>query len=271
MKVLVVSDHVLLGQSLVAMLQSVLTDDALEVSHCMREHADERARRWMADLVLVDATHDFEAGTAMVRAVRGSSPEALVVVLGGPESDDCILAAVSAGADGYLPSDTSLQKLASTVQGVLRGELGLTRTAALRVVRRLRGEARPQSAYPDADLEQTLTRREQQIFDLVRRGHRSREISKHLCIAESTVYKHIQNIRAKLQLQTRTQAMFAVPPPSEQSRHETKRPAAPVPAERAPGVPAQSASRADDARATPAAGSRPARQRHETSPARVVH
>jgi DNA-binding CsgD family transcriptional regulator len=54
-----------------------------------------------------------------------------------------------------------------------------------------------------------LTQREREIFELVRRGMRSREIGERLFIAEATVYKHIQNILDKLHVHSRTQAILA--------------------------------------------------------------
>jgi DNA-binding NarL/FixJ family response regulator len=79
---------------------------------------------------------------------------------------------------------------------------------ALQVVRLLRQAARAPISAPSVKLNGKLTPREQQVFDLVRSGLRSREIADQLSIAEATVYKHIQNILDKLQVHSRTQAIF---------------------------------------------------------------
>jgi len=53
-----------------------------------------------------------------------------------------------------------------------------------------------------------LTEREQEILDLIRRGHKNREIAGELCVAESTVHKHVQNILEKLHARNRTEAIY---------------------------------------------------------------
>ncbi|MGZ6389015.1 MAG: response regulator transcription factor [Ktedonobacterales bacterium] len=98
--------------------------------------------------------------------------------------------------------------LANTLKGVAQGELGLTRQDARQVVHHLRQAARARTSPLLPEVEDSLTPREQEVFELVRRGLRSREIAQQLTIADATVYKHIQNILEKLRVHSRTQAIF---------------------------------------------------------------
>jgi DNA-binding NarL/FixJ family response regulator len=208
MKVLVVSDHTLIGQSLVTSLRSLSSGEPIEASHCDPSTVIGCLYESGPDVVLLEGSIDFARAVSTARMLIGEVPDARIVVLGREADEASTYEAISAGADGYLTGEVSLDTLASTLSGVMRGELGLSRTVALRVVRQLRRAARARSGPLPLELEGKLTRREREVFDLVRRGLRSREVAEHLSIAEGTVYKHIQSILDKLQVHSRTQAIF---------------------------------------------------------------
>lgn len=208
MRVLVVCGHALIGQSLITMVKNLSAEGAIEASCCDTTRALECAYAKNTDVILVEATTDFSCGLATVRAIVDQLPEARIVVLGTEGDEASIYEAISAGAAGYLTRETSTEALAETLCGVMHGELGLSRVAALCVVRQLRRAAQAHAYYKRAEVLNGLTQREAEVFDLVRRGLRSREIAERLCIAEGTVYKHIQSILEKLNVHSRTQAML---------------------------------------------------------------
>ena len=208
MIVVVTSDHSLIGNSLVSMLHGLADEEPIEATIADSASVIVCARKCKADVILIEATTDFSAGISTVRRIREAMPESRVVVLGTDSDEVYIFEAVNAGAQGYLARDASGHALVATLRGVSRGEFGLTRTATLRVVQQLCQALRATQAFLPADAHCNLTRREQEVFDLVRRGLRSREIAEHLGIAEATVYKHIQNVLDKLQVHSRTQAVF---------------------------------------------------------------
>jgi DNA-binding NarL/FixJ family response regulator len=131
------------------------------------------------------------------------------------------LAAVSAGGDGYLAWDAGEDALVATLRAVLDGELGISGRAARSVVRELRRAAKLHTTR--AEVSAALTTREQEVFDLVRQGTRSHDIAELLCIADATVYKHIQNILDKLHVRSRAQAIMLaeldIPDPPPNGRH----------------------------------------------------
>jgi two-component system, NarL family, nitrate/nitrite response regulator NarL len=209
MRVLVVSNHTLLGQSLLTMLQSLPAKDAVEARVCRAADMAVIAREWPPDVIMVEAIVHLAAALATVRTSVKALPDARMLVLGTENDEETIYAAITAGADGYLPQDTSPVALLATLRGMARGELGLSRTAARTVLRRLRCAvaAQPEPVSTSLIYGQ-LTQREREIFELVRRGMRSREIADELSIAEGTVYKHIQNILEKLHAHNRAHAIF---------------------------------------------------------------
>jgi two-component system NarL family response regulator len=207
-KVLVVSSHTLIGSSLIALLQNLPSREPIEASQCAASTARGAVQASEPDVVLVEANTDFPNALATTRMLVAEIPSVHIVMLGNGADDASTFEAISAGADGYLTGDVSPDTLTNTLSGVMRDELGLSRRAALRVVRQLRQRAHSRLGSTSLDADSKLTRREQEIFDLVRRGLRSREIAEQLSIAETTVYKHIQKILDKLQVHSRTQAIL---------------------------------------------------------------
>jgi DNA-binding NarL/FixJ family response regulator len=208
MRVLIISNHALIGQSLIAMLRNLPPDEALEAYLCDGAGAIERTRAHSPEVVLIEAIAEFGAGIATVRSLAEAIPGVRVVILGAGEEEASIYEAVSAGAHGYVPSETSPDAVAATLRGVQRGELGLSRIAALRLVQQLRRQVQTQRPKVSPELLSKLTQREQEILTLMRQGLRSREMAQRLYIADATVYKHIQNILDKLHVHTRTQAIL---------------------------------------------------------------
>lgn len=212
MKVLVVSNYTLIQQSLIALLQNLPLEEPANLSSCAASEAIEHVRGLAPDVILFEATTDDTRGISTVRTMNAEDPNTHIVVLGKDASEASVYEAISAGADGYVTCETSIDALASVLTGVTKGELGLSRACALRVVQQLRRALVKAPASTQMSLQVKLTPREQEVFDLVLQGVRSREISKRLVIAESTVYKHIQNILDKLNVHSRAQAIFMVDP-----------------------------------------------------------
>jgi DNA-binding NarL/FixJ family response regulator len=208
MRVLVVSNHTLIGTSLVASLQALRLDDAVEAQLCQSPRIGEVVHAWKPQVILMEAAVDFVGAISTLSGLLGEVPDARVVLIGREADDATIYEAIFRGADGYLTGDVSLETLARTLKGVALGELGLTRRAARQVIAQLRQAAHARPAASVVTTRDNLTPREQEVFDLVRRGLRSREIAQHLTIADATVYKHIQNILDKLHVHSRTQAIF---------------------------------------------------------------
>ncbi len=208
MRVLVVSNYTLIGTSLVASLKSLPLGEPAEIQLCQTARVGEVVPAWDPHVILIHATVDFADAISTLSALSNTFPHARIVVLGRESDEATVYEAILRGASGYLTADASMEMLANTLKGVARGELGLSRHDARQVVHHLRQAARTRPSPVLPEVEDSLTPREQEVFDLVRRGLRSREIAQQLTIADATVYKHIQNILEKLRVHSRTQAIF---------------------------------------------------------------
>jgi DNA-binding NarL/FixJ family response regulator len=207
MKVLVVSNHNFIGEFLVTLVHGLPARDPIEPSLCLTSAAAAEIGTLAPDVIVIEAVSDFANAMAATRTLKSTVPGIQILVIGQIADEASAFDAISAGANGYLEAHASGNVLLATLEGLMRGELGLSRATALRVVQHLRREAHPAVDLP-TDILERLTRREREVFQLVRRGIRSREIAAQLSIAEATVYKHIQNILEKLQMRSRTQAVF---------------------------------------------------------------
>jgi DNA-binding NarL/FixJ family response regulator len=212
MKVMVISNHTLLGHSLVAMLQHPDPPHhvALEVSLCDATAATSRIRQSIVEVVLVEAIISFRDGIDTLRTIKNAYPVIDAVMLGVADDEDSVYESIMAGADGYLTHDASPSTLIATLLGLKKGELGVSRTVALRCVRRLCHALETLVPQPPSEISGKLTPREREVFELMCQGMPSREIAQELGLAEATIYKYVQNILGKLHVKSRTQAILAV-------------------------------------------------------------
>jgi two-component system NarL family response regulator len=167
--------------------------------------AIDMAREHKPDLVMLDLLMPGMSGIEVVGAILKASRETKVVLLTSSESAKDMLAAVKAGALGYLTKDTPLPRLVAAMHDVLNGGAALSPAmggklfAALRDLLRHHGEAVARS--PE------LTGRELEILGHVAVGKTSKEIAAELYISENTVRNHVRNVLDKLGLKSRFEAV----------------------------------------------------------------
>jgi two-component system NarL family response regulator len=167
--------------------------------------AIDMAREHKPDLVMLDLLMPGMSGIEVVGAILKASQQTKVVLLTSSESAKDMLAAVKAGALGYLTKDTPLPRLVAAMHDVLNGGAALSPAmggklfAALRDLLRHHGEAVARS--PE------LTGRELEILGHVAVGKTSKEIAAELYISENTVRNHVRNVLDKLGLKSRFEAV----------------------------------------------------------------
>ncbi len=154
------------------------------------------AARHRPDVVLMDLRMPDLDGVAATTEIRRRHPEVHVLVVTTYDTDADILAAVDAGATGYLLKDARREDLYAAVRAAARGETTLAPKVASRLLDQVRGG--------DAT---ALTRREIDVLQLVAAGRRNREIARHLHIGEATVKSHLLHIYDKLGVDDRTHAV----------------------------------------------------------------
>jgi len=154
------------------------------------------------DLVLLDVRMPEMDGLAAAHAIRQASPQTRVLFMTTHENPDYLLAALKAGAAGYMLKDITRHDLLITIRRVLRGESVLSGEIAARALQRL---ANQQTSSTGISTER-LTPREHDVLDQIVEGRTNRQIAQQLSLSVGTVKIHVEHIIAKLGVADRTQA-----------------------------------------------------------------
>jgi len=202
-RVVLVDDQTLVRHGIRSLLE--LTQDIEVVAEAGDgEEALEVIRRERPDVVLLDVVMPKKNGLEVVLALRGDTGAPPAVLLTTFDDDATLLAAVKAGARGYLLKDVSLERLTDAVRAVARGDTMIRPAVTERALRSLERIA------PDfeAHVSDPLTAREIEILRLIAGGYSNREIADTLGTAEGTVKNHASSIMSMLGVRDRTRAVL---------------------------------------------------------------
>jgi DNA-binding NarL/FixJ family response regulator len=169
-----------------------------------RPEAATSAREHRPDVALVAADLP-DGGIDAVREVKEHSPGTAVVVLTGRLDEDELLAAVLAGATGYVGKDIAVDRVPAIVSAVADGEVALPRALTGRVLFELRGRDRLQ-ALVDRRAKAPLTAREWEILRLLGADASTAVMALKLGISEVTVRRHVSGLLTKLGVPDRAAA-----------------------------------------------------------------
>jgi DNA-binding NarL/FixJ family response regulator len=159
------------------------------------------AARLRPDLVILDLNMEGGGGIEAAAAISALLPDARILMLTVAENEDSLLAALKAGAHGYVLKGVPAGEFRSIARRVAGGEAYVTPTLAARMLAEF---AKPRS--PDA-LSQ-LSPKESAVLELLGRGLTNREIGERMHLAEKTVKHHMTNILQKLHVRSRTEAVL---------------------------------------------------------------
>jgi DNA-binding NarL/FixJ family response regulator len=175
--------------------------------------ACEKARRIRPDLVLMEITLPEIDGISAARTITQDVPGVRVAILTASRSERDVLAAIHAGAHGYITKDTNVAALVDCVTRVARGESVIPSDFASRLLQEYTALTRGRDAEMralEADRGK-VTEREREVLRLLVQGATNRDIARQLVITENTVKVHLRNILEKLHLRNRQQAAaFAI-------------------------------------------------------------
>lgn len=199
-RLLIADDHPTFREG----LSRMLSDE--EDFECIGKAADgleavEMTWKLKPDVVLIDISMPNLDGIAAAKQIRAKSPDTAIIIISAFDYDSYILAALQAGAAGYMLKTTPLGELISAIRLVHRGESVLDVKATGKLVRHLRGGA------PSPDFEPLQTR-ETVVLKLAAQGMSNKEIARELSISERTVQTHLLNVFRKLGVNSRTQAVL---------------------------------------------------------------
>ncbi|TNM69093.1 response regulator transcription factor [Streptomyces sp. NP160] len=201
-RVLLVDDHPVVRRGLRALLSSL---PGIEVAGeaASGEDAVREAQLLAADVVVMDVQLPGMDGVSATARLTAAVPGAAVLVLTMFEDDDTVVAALRAGARGYLLKGADADEIARALHAVHAGQVVLAPDVAARLVVRLSGapSQAPVRPFPE------LTDRELQVLDAIAAGHSNTAIASGLGLAPKTVGNHISSVFAKLRVASRAEAI----------------------------------------------------------------
>jgi DNA-binding NarL/FixJ family response regulator len=202
-RILIVDDHPLTRDALAALLAQ--QGFAVVGEAASGEEAIDEVERLQPDLVLLDLTMPGMDGLTALPRLREQAPASEVVVLTASDAEDKLLAAIRAGASGYLLKTEPPEQIASFLRGVVRGEAALSGGVARRLLDRVREGGRL-GGLPD-EIARVLSAREVEVLLLLDEHLGTDEIAQRLFISEHTVRSHVKSMLRKLGVSSRRQAL----------------------------------------------------------------
>lgn len=197
-RILLADDHPLFREG-VANSLAATADFAVIAQAGSGEEAVSLALALNPDMVLLDVSMPGMGGIEAAARIASALPQVRIMMLTVSETPESLLAALKAGAHGYVLKGVSASELRTIVRNVALGEAYVTPTLAAEMLTEF-SRPRPPDAFA------TLTARETGVLELLSQGLTNREIGECLHLAEKTVKHHITVILQKLHVRSRTEA-----------------------------------------------------------------
>ena len=203
-RVLIVDDHPLTREALASLLRA----HGFDVPGVAADGAEAitEASRLQPDLVLLDLSMPGMDGLSALPRLREAAPECEVVVLTASGTEQNLLAAIRAGAAGYLLKTEPPERIAAFLEGVAGGEAALSGQVARRLLDQVRTGNGRGSGVPDS-IAAVLSAREVEVLLLLDDHLGTDEIAKRLYISEHTVRSHVKSLLRKLGVSSRREAL----------------------------------------------------------------
>lgn len=205
-RVMLVEDDAPIRERMAAILaaaeQLELVGAAADMDEARRLCAGELPAVLITDLRLPDGN-----GLDLIREVRATYPAMEIMVVSALGDERNVLAAVEAGAAGYILKDSASVDLVGAVLDLIAGRSPISTAIARTIIRRV--QQTPPAAVASASPPPTLTDRETDILWGIAKGFTYGEIAERLNISRNTVMTHIKNIYRKLEVNSRGEAVFA--------------------------------------------------------------
>ncbi|GBG14935.1 two-component system, NarL family, nitrate/nitrite response regulator NarL [Novimethylophilus kurashikiensis] len=197
-RILLVDDHALFRSGIHALLERQ------EEFQIVGEAADglegyKLAKQLEPDILLLDLHMPSISGVDTLKMVREEMPELCIIMLTVSEDADDLMAAIRAGANGYLLKNIDMYAFIECLHRAYKGDAVVSPQLAGKLMSGLQGQN-------TATESEVTSPRERQVLALLAKGASNKDIARRLEVAESTVKIHIQHILRKLNLSSRVQA-----------------------------------------------------------------
>ncbi|MDA1215578.1 MAG: response regulator transcription factor [Chloroflexi bacterium] len=200
-RIMVVDDHEVVRTGLRAILEP---EEDLEViaEAGSGDDAIQAIGNPPPDVVLMDVRMGEMSGTEACRLIKSAHPDVRVLMLTSFGEEEAVMAAIMAGASGYLLKNAGRSELLSAIMAVAGGQSLLDPSVTKQVMERLASLTQKESAHAV----ETLSEREREVVELVACGMTNKEIAEKLIISENTARNHVSRILDKLGLSRRSEA-----------------------------------------------------------------
>jgi DNA-binding NarL/FixJ family response regulator len=205
-RVLLADDQRLVRESLATLL-GLLDGLELVATASDGEEACDLAVAHRPDVALMDLRMPRMDGIEATRRLRERAPSTRVIALTTYADDESVLAALRAGARGYLTKDASAADIRQAILGVAAGEAALDPAVQHHVVAAVAGSGGRVGGPDGEELPDELTPREAEVLALIAEGLSNTEIAERLVVSPTTVKSHINHLFAKAGVRDRAQAV----------------------------------------------------------------
>ncbi len=203
-RVLIVDDHPLTREALAGLLTQ--HDFSVVGQAADGEQAVEVARELQPDLILLDLSMPGIGGLGALPLLREAAPACEVVMVTASVAEENLLAAIRAGAAGYLLKTEPPERIVEFLRGAAEGEAALSGSVARRLLEKVRQGRHADAGVPDS-IARALSAREVEVLLLLDDHLSTDQIAARLFISEHTVRSHVKSLLRKLGVSSRRQAL----------------------------------------------------------------
>lgn len=205
MRVMIVEDHPMFRESVV---EAIEAEDGFEIIAQATDggSAVTLAKKHNPDVIIMDIHLPVKNGIEAITEIIAENPDAHILTLTSSTDNDKVLAALQAGALGYMLKDSPRAVFLEGLRSVAAGHQYLTPEVATMLAKSLR-PSRP-AEHKEEHPNDKLTERERKVLQLLGLGFSNRQIAQSMVVSESTVRVHIFHLLAKLKLADRNQAIL---------------------------------------------------------------